>query len=138
MTRRNRGCKTAQSRFGMRFGRADFNWGGFRSGSGRLVLVTGDYSEVGRLWFSFLNAQMRGTPPHPRKSVLINVTFGDLLEACPSNAGGREERGAGNERAGARRGSLALRCPVASQPDGPGSGRNLWRAWWEESRRRKD
>src|SRR5437762_6617808 len=30
-------------------------------------------------------------------------------------------RGSGWERAGARRDSLALRCPVASQPVGPGS-----------------
>ena len=32
------------------------------------------------------------------------------------------------ERAGARRGSLALRCPVASEPDGPGSGARFYAA----------
>src|SRR6266850_5667448 len=104
MTRRNRGCKTAQSRFGMRFGRADFSWGGFRSGSGRLVLVSRDHSEVGRLWFSFLNAQMRGAPPHPRQSVLINVTFGDSLKAVEGNAGRKGEAQAAGRILGARGG----------------------------------
>jgi hypothetical protein len=53
------------------------------------------------------------------------------LATPEENCGGKglegEEKGV--ERAGARRDELALRCPVASQPDGPGS--------WEETNRRE-
>src|SRR4051812_22918315 len=65
-------------------------------------------------------------PCNPPKIRLGSVTFGDLLKDF-SNCG--EEKGGGGtggEGAGARRDSLALRCPViTAQPDGPGSGRKL-------------
>ena len=89
-------------------------------------------------WFSFCFL-MRGCmgneyipPATPRKSGLITVTFGDLLEDSPHpdplprvrGRGEREEgrRGYRDERAGARRGSLALRCPAntaATRRSGP-------------------
>jgi len=57
---------------------------------------------------------------------LKSRTHGGFAPLQPPNANAiagrkRDERVGGKERAGARLDSLALRCPVASQPVGPGS-----------------
>ena len=59
-------------------------------------------------------------PATPRKSVLIYVTFGDLLKASQQNAGSKGGRGYRYGKGWRVRGTLALRCPV-TQPlaDGP-------------------
>src|SRR6266516_4728239 len=57
----------------------------------------------------------------------------------PANCGEEGRRGDREERAGARRGSLALRCPAnTAQPDGPGSGGVSLAARIGDSQRRKD